>query len=63
MFTGIIQGTGTIIDVAKNQSIHTLQIELPNTMDLETGASVSVDGVCLTAVSINDSVVDFYVIA
>jgi len=62
MFTGIIQGTGTIIDVAKYQSIHTLQIELPNTMDLETGASVSVDGVCLTAVSINDSVVDFDVI-
>jgi riboflavin synthase len=63
MFTGIIQGTGTVLSIVKKQSIHTLQLELPNTTHLETGASVSIDGVCLTAVTIQDSVVDFDVIS
>lgn len=62
MFTGIIQGTGSILDIEPKQSIHTLKIDLPNTQGLETGASVSVDGVCLTAVSIQDTVVNFDVI-
>lgn len=62
MFTGIIQGTGAVLNIVEKPSIHTLQIKLPNTKGLETGASVSIDGVCLTAVSINDSVVDFDVI-
>jgi len=63
MFTGIVQGTGTILGIEAKQSIHTLQIELPNTQGLQTGASVSIDGVCLTAVSIQESVVYFDVIA
>ena len=62
MFTGIIQGTATVLSIVEKQSIHTLQLELPNTAHLETGASVSVDGVCLTAVKIQDSAVDFDVI-
>lgn len=62
MFTGIIQGKGVILGIEKKQSIHTLQIELPNADGLETGASVSVDGVCLTAVTIEGSVVNFDVI-
>ena len=63
MFTGIIQGTGTVLNIVEKRSIHTLQLELPNTTHLETGASVSIDGVCLTAVTIQDSVVDFDVIS
>jgi len=63
MFTGIIQGTGTVLSIVEKQSIHTLQLQLPNTTHLETGASVSIDGVCLTAASIQDSVVDFDVIS
>jgi riboflavin synthase len=62
MFTGIIQGTGTVLSIVQKQSIHTLQLELPNTTHLKTGASVSIDGVCLTAVQIQESVVDFDVI-
>ena len=63
MFTGIIQGAGTVLGIEEKQAIHTLRIELPDTSSLETGASVSIDGVCLTAVTIQDTVVDFDVIS
>lgn len=62
MFTGIVQGTGSILEIEPKESIHTLTIELPNTQGLNTGASVSVDGVCLTAVSIQGQAVSFDVI-
>tara|TARA_B100000965_G_scaffold388657_1_gene393426 strand:- start:49 stop:657 length:609 start_codon:yes stop_codon:yes gene_type:complete len=62
MFTGIVQGVGTVVDVIEKQTIHTLRIEIPNTKDLAIGASVSIDGACLTAVKIQGSVVDFDVI-
>ena len=62
MFTGIIQGTGSILGIEPKESIHTIQIGLPDTQGLQTGASVSVDGVCLTAVSIQGQNVSFDVI-
>ena len=62
MFTGIVQGTGSILQIEPKEAIHTLTIDLPNTQDLNTGASVSVDGVCLTAVSIQGLKVCFDVI-
>ncbi len=62
MFTGIVQGTGSILQIEPKEAIHTLTIDLPNTQDLNTGASVSVDGVCLTAVSIQGQKVCFDVI-
>lgn len=62
MFTGIVQGTGSILQIEPKETIHTLTIDLPNTQDLNTGASVSVDGVCLTAVSIQGQKVCFDVI-
>ena len=62
MFTGIVQGTGSILHIEPKEAIHTLTIDLPNTQDLNTGASVSVDGVCLTAVSIQGLKVCFDVI-
>ena len=54
MFTGIVHGTGTIADVEKTPDGRRIRIEaaegegvaLP--ADLETGASLSVAGVCLT---------------
>ena len=49
MFTGIVQGTGKIVEVIEGETIKTFKIELPNIESLEIGASVSVDGVCLTA--------------
>ncbi|RJU94717.1 MAG: riboflavin synthase subunit alpha [Candidatus Poseidoniales archaeon] len=62
MFTGIVQGVGTVVEVIEKQTIHTLRIEIPDTKDLAIGASVSIDGACLTAVKIQGSVVDFDVI-
>jgi len=62
MFTGIVQGIGIISDVIEGQAIKSFKIRLPNTESLEIGASVSVDGVCLTATSIEENIVCFDVI-
>ena len=56
MFTGIVQGCGTVHSVATNGEITTLGIELPSTDGLEVGGSVAIDGVCLTATSIGEIV-------
>ena len=55
MFTGIIQGTGCIQSV-NGDSIVTIDVQIPSTDGLEIGASVSIDGVCLTATSVSDTV-------
>ena len=62
MFTGIVQGTAKIVDIEHKGSINTIVIELPNIEFLEIGASVSIDGVCLTVTQINNSKVSFDVI-
>ncbi|HEU4838043.1 MAG TPA: riboflavin synthase subunit alpha [Micavibrio sp.] len=50
MFTGIIQGMGTIASVDDHDKLRTFVIEFPEGFcdGLEVGASVSIDGVCLT---------------
>jgi len=55
MFTGIVQGTGSVQSV-QGESIVTLGIQIPSTDGLEVGGSVSIDGVCLTATSVGDTV-------
>ena len=55
MFTGIVQGTGCVDSVSGN-SIVTLGIQIPSTEGLDVGASVSIDGVCLTATSVGETV-------
>lgn len=62
MFTGIVQGTGRIVEVIEGDTIKTFKIEVPNTDSLVVGASISVDGVCLTATSFENKVVSFDVI-
>ena len=62
MFTGIVQGTGQIAEVIEGETIKTFKIKIPNTESLEIGASVSVDGVCLTATSIVNKIASFDVI-
>jgi riboflavin synthase len=63
MFTGIVQGIATINDTSQGESVMTLSITLPATENLQIGASVSIDGVCLTVTSIDGSNVNFDVIA
>jgi len=53
MFTGIVKGLGRIAGIQRRSGLVTFDIELPAgaETDLEIGASVAVDGVCLTVTS------------
>jgi riboflavin synthase len=62
MFTGIVQGSGQVIQINQVESITSLLIRLPDVDYLKIGASVSIDGVCLTVTSIEHDLVSFDVI-
>ena len=55
MFTGIVQGTGSVHSIEGDSTL-TFTIQIPSTDGLEVGGSVSIDGVCLTATSIGQQV-------
>ena len=60
MYTGIIAGTAPILDIVEGDSIRTFSLDLSGfDGGLETGASVSLDGVCMTVVRIDSERVDF----
>lgn len=50
MFTGIVKGKGTVENVEELSGLLRIRVVLPENVEvgLETGASVAVDGVCLT---------------
>lgn len=54
MFTGIVQGVSTITSIRDAEGLRTLTLRFPHGFSegLKVGASVSIDGVCLTATSI-----------
>ncbi len=54
MFTGIVQGMGTIAAINDHDKLRTFEIEFPAGFceGLVIGASVSIDGVCLTVIQI-----------
>ncbi|MBF0351217.1 MAG: riboflavin synthase subunit alpha [SAR324 cluster bacterium] len=63
MFTGIVQGTRQVSEVKHHSGICRLTIHLEDLSDqIRRGASVSVNGVCLTVVDIRQKHVDFDVI-
>jgi len=63
MFTGIVQGFCEVVAVVDEPGIRRLSLRLGQLADgLETGASVAVNGACLTATAIADGVVRFDVI-
>ena len=60
MFTGIVTGTAPILRIDEGEGIRKITVDLGDFSDgLETGASVSLDGVCMTVVSIDSGVVTF----
>ena len=60
MFTGIVQGTGTIISIDKKGTSSTLSIDLGElSSHLSLGSSVSIDGVCMTVTNQKDTIVFF----
>ena len=62
MFTGIIQGVAEIVSVSESNTVTSVSINLPNVEALQIGASVAINGVCLTVVSINGGEVKFDII-
>jgi len=65
MFTGIVKGQGVIRGLAEKVNFRTFDILLPAGAEvgLETGASVSIDGVCLTVTAIKGQSASFDVMA
>ena len=60
MYTGIVAGTAPILDITEGDSIRTFSVDLSGFDEgLETGASVSLDGVCMTVASIDSGRVTF----
>lgn len=61
MFTGIVQGVARIAQVTERSGLRTLRLGFPVGFDsgLQVGASVSVDGVCLTTTAVDDNAADF----
>ncbi len=57
MFTGIVHGAGKIVSIEDHAALRTFEIEFPERFceGLAIGASVSIDGVCLTVVKIISS--------
>lgn len=63
MFTGIVQGMGRVTDRKEQDGLLTLSVDLGAHADaLTQGASVSIQGVCLTVSEWHDSVAVFDVI-
>ena len=61
MYTGIVQASCAIARVEDRPGQRTLTVAIPEHLrhGLETGASVGLDGVCLTVTSIRDGAVNF----
>jgi len=64
MFTGIVKGRGTVEAVVERPNLRTFSIKLPEGTEegVEIGASISVDGVCLTVTSCSGRLVSFDVV-
>ena len=64
MFSGIVSGLGSIKSIKKKVDIVSIEIKAPKKFSkkLQKGASVSVDGVCLTAKNSNSDNIKFDVI-
>ena len=61
MYTGIIAGVGRVVAIKQATGLTTLQIELPaNARNaVEIGASIAIDGVCLTVAAFTESIATF----
>lgn len=61
MFTGIVQGIATVITAELKNQFMQLTLELPDnhTENLQTGASIAVNGTCLTITAFDGNRVQF----
>ena len=64
MFTGIVQSVCQVSHLSNEQSVTCISVQLNEiATGVELGASVALNGVCLTAVSIAGSIADFEVVS
>lgn len=54
MFTGIVEQIGSVLDVAEQAEGRRLVLSGQGLVDVPAGASIAVNGVCLTAVKVED---------
>lgn len=61
MFTGIVEGTGYVTEIKTKENFKILTLCLPDNMlsNLKAGASIAVNGCCLTVTAINGTYVTF----
>ena len=60
IFTGIVTGTAPIVQIEEKDIIRSITVNLEKYTDnLEIGASVALDGVCMIVVSIDNNLVKF----
>jgi riboflavin synthase len=61
MFTGIVQGVSRVAQIEQRPGLRSLRLTFPDGFDsgLQVGASVSVDGVCLTVTALHDGAATF----
>jgi riboflavin synthase len=62
MFTGIVAHKGSVVEVDDDAGVRRLTLEAGDLADLSVGDSIAVNGVCLTAVAVQDSKVDVEVV-
>ena len=64
MFSGIVSGTGKIYKISKKEDGISIDISAPKgfNINLKKGASISVDGVCLTSLNKGSKKLKFDVI-
>lgn len=61
MFTGIVQAAVPVRRIVRHANLHTLELDIPTTLreGLAIGASVAVNGCCLTVTELGDDAVAF----
>lgn len=64
MFTGIVQTLAEVFNLDSKENLLTLSLKVPKqwAKNLELGASIAINGVCLTVVSFDSEVDDSYTI-
>ena len=64
VFSGIVEGTGVVSSVTESEYLTKISVKMPSKFsdDIKIGASVCIDGVCLTVCSINRDELDFDII-
>lgn len=62
MFTGIVKGLGTVVAIDRREGFLDITIDAGNILSIpEIGASVAIDGVCLTVIEIDGTKFKFSV--